>query len=94
MARYKETEISQGLIIPVILSDQLVKGTFEYTLERLIDKKMDLSIFDRKYNNDYTDAKAISPKILLKIITYSWRGFNTPLYRAIMMSIKPESNSL
>ena len=68
MACYKETERSQGLIIPVNLSEQLVKGTFEYTLERLIDKKKDLSIFDLKYIKDYIGAKAISPKILLKII--------------------------
>ena len=72
MARYKETERGQGLIIPFNLSEQIVKGTFKYTVQQLIDKRLDLSIFDSKYNNDYTGAKAISPKILLKIILYCY----------------------
>ena len=52
----------------VNFSEQLVQGTFEYTLNDLIDGKMDLQIFDRKYTNDLTGASAIEPKILLKII--------------------------
>jgi len=38
MARYKETEMEQGLIIPVNLYEQLIPGTYEYTLNDLIDK--------------------------------------------------------
>ena len=48
-------------MIPVYLDEQLVNGTFEHTLSELIDTQMDLSIFDRKYNNDVTGAKAIEP---------------------------------
>jgi len=44
MARYKETEKGQGLFLTVNLNEQLVVGTFEYTLNHLIDKKPDLSI--------------------------------------------------
>ena len=72
MAHYKETEKGQGLFLTVNLSEQLVPGTYEYTLTRLIDNKLDLSIFDRKYNNDYTGAAAIEPRILLKIILYCY----------------------
>jgi len=72
MAHYKETEKGQGLFLTVNLSKQLVPGTYEYTLTRLIDNKLDLSIFDRKYNNDYTGAAAIEPRILLKIILYCY----------------------
>jgi len=72
MARYKETERNQGLLLPVILSEQLIPGTFEYTLNHLIDNKLDLSIFDNKYKNDLTGAKAIEPGILLKIILYCY----------------------
>src|SRR5215469_8999142 len=72
MARYKETEKGQGMFLTVNLSEQIVAGTYEYTLNRLIDKKLDLSIFDRKYNNDYTGATAIEPRILLKIILYCY----------------------
>src|SRR5215469_13944864 len=73
MARYKETDFDQGLIIPVILSDQIIEGTYEHTLMRLIDEKLDLSIFDQRYNNDETGASAIHPKILLKIILYCYK---------------------
>jgi len=72
MAHYKVTEKGQGLFLTVDLSKQLIPGTFEYTLTRLIDNKLDLSIFDRKYNNDYTGAAAIEPRILLKIILYCY----------------------
>jgi hypothetical protein len=70
MARYKEKSL--GLLLPVILSEQLLPGTFEYTLNHLVDNKLDLSIFDGKYNNDLTRAKAIEPGILLKIILYCY----------------------
>jgi len=59
MAHYKNTEKDQGLFLTVNLIEQIVPGTYEYTLTRLIDNKMDLSIFDRKYNNDFTGAAAI-----------------------------------
>ena len=72
MAHYKNTEKDQGLFLTVNLTEQIVPGTYEYTLTRLIDNKMDLSIFDRKYNNDYTGAAAIEPRILLKIILYCY----------------------
>ena len=72
MAHYKETEKGQGLFLTVDLSEQIVPGTYEYTLTRLIDNKMDISIFDRNYNNDYTGAAAIEPRILLKIILYCY----------------------
>ena len=72
MAHYKDTEKDQGLFLTVNLSEQVIPGTYEHTLSRLIDNKLDLSIFDRKYNNDYTGAAAIEPKILLKIILYCY----------------------
>jgi len=68
MARYKETEKDQGIMIPVYLDKQLVSGTFEHMLNELIDTQMDLRIFDSKYNNDLTGATAIEPQISIKII--------------------------
>jgi len=64
MARYKEVEKGQGLLLPVVLGEQLVSGTFEYALNELLDNRIDLSIFDDKYNNDLTGARAIEPRIL------------------------------
>jgi hypothetical protein len=37
MARYKEYSYSQGKFIPVYFSKQILPGTFEYTLNHLID---------------------------------------------------------
>jgi transposase len=73
MARYIDTQKDQGLLLAVNLSDQIIPGTFEYTLSNLIDNKLDLSIVNRKYNNDYTGALAIEPRILLKIIIYCYK---------------------
>jgi transposase len=36
----------------------------------LIDNEVDLTIFDKRYNNDETGAKAYDPRILLKIILF------------------------
>jgi len=72
MARYKETEKDQGIMIPIYLDEQLVSETFEHMLSELIDSQMDLRIFDGKYNNDLTGATAIEPRILLKIIIYCY----------------------
>ena len=72
MARYKTTAKDQGLFLRINLSEQLVAGTYEYTLNRLIDKKLDLRIFDMKYKNDENGATAIDPRILLKIVLYCY----------------------
>ena len=72
MARYRETEKGQGFFLTVKLSEQIIPGTFEHTLQRLLDTKLDLRIFDRKYINDLTGAAAIEPRILLKIILYCY----------------------
>ena len=72
MAHYRNTEKGQGLFLTVNLSEQLIPGTYEYTLTRLIDNKLNLKIFDHKYGNDYTGAAAIEPRILLKIILYCY----------------------
>jgi len=60
MARYKEPEKAQRIMIPVYLDEQLVSRTFEHILNELINTQMDMRIFDSKYNNDLTGA-AIEP---------------------------------
>ena len=49
MARFKEYDRSQGLFLTVNLEEQLIPGTFEWTLDYLIDK-MDMSLFEKNYN--------------------------------------------
>jgi len=72
MARYKEYSYSQGKFIPIHFSKQILQGTFEYTLNYLIDNELDLSIFDKKYKNNDTGAPAYDPAILLKIILFAY----------------------
>ncbi|MFZ3089045.1 MAG: transposase, partial [Nitrospirota bacterium] len=72
MARFKEYDYSQGKFIPVHFDKQILSGTFEHTLHYLIDKEIDLSIFDSRYQNDETGAPAYDPAILLKIILYAY----------------------
>jgi hypothetical protein len=40
------------VMLPISLSNQLVPGTLELTISELVDKHMDLSVFDARYNND------------------------------------------
>lgn len=78
MARYKPNKIRQGKFISVFFDDQLIPGTFEHTLNRLIDQELDLSIFDLRYTNDETGAPAYNPRALLKIILFAYsRGITS-----------------
>jgi transposase len=74
MAKYRETEAEngQGLFLSINLKAQLLPGTLEYMLDRLIGEKIDISCFDKHYRNDKTGAKAIPPKVLLKLILYGY----------------------
>jgi transposase len=89
MARYKYQDPSQGLFLNINLKDQLLPGTFEWTLDYFIDHA-DLSLFDMQYNNDTSGAPAYHPSILLKIIFYGYsRGIITsrPLEKAAKTNI-------
>src|SRR5437667_8036462 len=72
MARYKEYCYEQTKLIPLSFSRQILPGTFEYTLNYLIDNEFDLSVFEQRYHNDETGAPAYDPAILLKIILYGY----------------------
>jgi transposase len=72
MAKFKPCNEDQLVMLPISLQDQLVPGTLEHTLSQLVDKHIDLSVFDARYNNDDTGATAIHPKILLKVILLAY----------------------
>ena len=78
MPRYKDYNYNQTKLLPINFSEQILPGSFEYTLNYLIDNELDLSVFDSRYNNDDTGCTAYDPAILLKIILAAYsRGFNT-----------------
>ncbi len=78
MARYKPYSYAQGKFLPVQFEKQILPGTFEYSINHLIDHKLDLTIFDERYRNEETGATAYDPKILLKIILFAYsRGITS-----------------
>jgi len=78
MAKYKDYSYEQGKFIPVSFDKQILPGTFEYTLNHLIEHELDLSCFDDRFQNDETGAPAYSPRLLLKIILYAYsRGMTS-----------------
>ena len=72
MAKYRHYDYGQAKMLPVRFEEQILPGTFEYTLNRLIDERFNLEVFDAHYKNDETGAPAYDPAILLKIILYAY----------------------
>jgi hypothetical protein len=46
MAHYKTTNRTQGLFLSINLAEQLLPGSYEFTLQQIIDKHIDLVSFD------------------------------------------------
>lgn len=71
MARYKPVERS-GIFLPVILSEQIQPGTFEFALDHLVDHELELSALDARFNNDAQGARAYDPRVMLKIVLLAY----------------------
>jgi len=72
MAKYKQYDYKQMVMLPISLEDQLSPGTLEFAIHTLVETRMDLSCFDEKYSNDETGRLAYDPKILLKIVLFAY----------------------
>jgi hypothetical protein len=46
VARYKPYDYGQMKLVPVSFAQQILPGSFEYTLNKLIDEHFDLSVFE------------------------------------------------
>ena len=68
MPRFKPYDYSQFQMVPVALDEQLLPGTLEFAIHFLVEQRLDLSIFDARYDNDNTGRRAYDPKVLLKVI--------------------------
>lgn len=77
MAKFKRYDYSQKVFIPISLEDQLMPGTFEFVIHTLVENRLDMSVFEARYNNDQTGRSAYDPKILLKVILL---GYSRGLY--------------
>lgn len=58
-------------LLPVVLEDQLVPGSFAHAVHHLVDQ-LDLSAFDAYYRNDGCGATAHSPSMLLKAVLLAY----------------------
>jgi len=72
MARYKNYDYSQKVLLPVSLENQLMPGTLEFAIHTLVETRLDLSVFDEKYCNDETGRLAYDPKVLLKVVLLAY----------------------
>jgi len=78
MAKYKKYSNDQGVFLPVFFGKQILPGTFEYSLNHLVENELDIRFFDKRYKNDETGAPAYDPKILLKIVLFAYsRGITS-----------------
>lgn len=65
-------------MLPVDLADQLQPGTFEHTIDYLVDHEIDLSVFESRYENDENGAPAYDPAVLLKVVLFAYsRGITS-----------------
>jgi transposase len=72
MPRYKPNEQDQMMMLPINFHEQLLAGTFEYTINDIIDNHIDLSQFNNRYKNEKKGACAFHPAVLLKIVLYAY----------------------
>lgn len=71
MARYKPQE-RHSLLVPVVLSEQIIPGSFAFALEYLVETELDLSQLDAHFHNDEVGASAYDPRVMLKIVLLAY----------------------
>ena len=72
MPRYQDYNYDQMVMLTIDLEQQLQPGSFEFTIHRLIDQYIDLSVFHSHYTNDENGRPAYDPALLLKIILFAY----------------------
>lgn len=90
MARFKPYDYNQTEMVPVSLSEQLEPGTLEYAIHYIVSERLDLTEFEKKFNNDETGRPGYDPRILLKVVLLGYsRGkvSSRPIERACRENI-------
>lgn len=78
MPRFTQYDDRKTVMLPVDFEQQILPGTFEYSLHDLVDNELDLCIFNSRFKNDETGRPVYDPAILLKValLAYS-RGITS-----------------
>lgn len=71
MPRYKPCD-HHALMLPVVLSEQIVPGSFAFAMNYLVDHELDLKALDARFKNDLTGASAFDPRVMLKIVLLAY----------------------
>jgi transposase/Skp family chaperone for outer membrane proteins len=71
MPGYKPSDC-HALMLPVVLSEQIVQGSFAFALNYLVDHELDLSALDALFKNDEVGASAYDPRVMLKIVLLAY----------------------
>jgi transposase/IS5 family transposase len=78
MPRYKPEERNQRRMIPVSLEMQVMPGTLEFAIDRVIDECIDVSVLDGRYKNEGVGCRAYNPRMLLKVVLLGYsRGLES-----------------
>ncbi|WP_236797403.1 transposase [Aliivibrio fischeri] len=71
MANYKRDNSKQNMFVPIMIDEQLIPSTIEYTIAHIVDNYLDLSSFDLVFSNNNAGTTVYPPSIMLKIIFYA-----------------------
>lgn len=78
MGNFLDSDKSQGVFLSVIPEEQITDGSFDETVQFLIDDVLDVSHFESVYKNDKGGAPAYPPSSLLKVILAAYsRGITS-----------------
>ena len=106
MAKYKQYDYKQMVMLPISLEDQLAPGTLEFAIHALVESRMDVSVFDENYKNDETGRLAYDPKVLLKVVLFAYsRGLTgsrrieqacreNVVFMALTCGVKPDHSTI
>jgi transposase len=64
MPRYIHRDTKQLVMIPLDLEKQLEPGSLAFTINEIIEHKIDISPLEEKYKNDREGRPAWDPKVL------------------------------
>ena len=62
-----------NLLLPVVLSKRIATGSFAFSLDYLVDHKLELTDMDAKCKNDQVGASAYDPPVKLKMLVRAYR---------------------
>ena len=63
MPRFKTVDYTQTKMLPISFDRQILPGSFEYSLDYLIEHELDLSIFETTTGSFVTSNKSEFPRM-------------------------------